>query len=338
MRLIHYLLLTLLVATASVAQNNDFRFYPGYAEPHGGAEILIFANSNSYLRFTDTPQVFFGDVPSPRVTLVNAYEATAVAPAHAIGIVSVTVRDNGVLLKSTGQFVFIPKTEEIIIPIAYQPISAAFGTRWMSDISVYNDSDDAVAIEPELCSSLGMAFVCDHPIRRVPPRALMRIEPVSAWPDYPAMILRPPADHAGNLHFTVRLRETSRDPDGPGTEIPIVRTKDFQQQRVWLPSIPTSTRFRATLRVFTRSDAVTVRVRDNATGELLSERESRRYYPTDSDPFGTLTFSGLLDSALVRAHEKVRIEVESPREYLPVWAMVTLTDNESQRVQIFTPQ
>lgn len=337
MRLIHYLLLTLFATTAA-AQNNDFHFYPGSAEPQGGAEIEILVNSNTYIRLTAAPQVFFGDVPSPRVTLLNAYEVTAVAPAHAIGVVSLTMRANGALLTSLGQFVFEPKVEEIIIPIAFQPISAAFGTRWVSDISVFNDSDDSVAIAPELCSSLGRTFVCDKPVPRVPPHSSMRIEPWSVYADYPAMILRPPADHASNLHFTVRLRETSRDPDGPGTEIPVIRTKDFQQQRVWLPAIPTSTRFRATLRVYTRAGAVTVRVRDNATGELLSEREARRYFPTDSDPFGTLTFSDLLESAVIRAHDKVRIEVESPRDDLPVWAMVTLTDNESQRVQIFTPQ
>lgn len=220
MRLIHYVLLTLLATTAA-AQNNDFHFYPGRAEPQGGAEIEILANSNSYVRFTAPPEVFFGDVPSPRVTLVGNYQANAVAPAHPIGIVSVTLRYNGAVLRSIGQFVFEPKTEEIIIPIAFQPINAAFGTRWVSDISVYNDSDDAVAIEPELCSSLGMTFVCDHPIRRVPPHSSMRIEPLSVWPDYPEMILHPPADHAGNLHFTVRLRETSRDPDGPGPSISV---------------------------------------------------------------------------------------------------------------------
>ncbi len=337
MRLIHYLLLTLVAATGA-AQNDDFHFYPGHAEPQGGAEIEILANSNSYLRFTDPPQVFFGDVPSPRVTLVGNYQANAVAPAHAIGIVSVTLRYNGALLKSIGQFVFEPAVEEIIIPIAFKPISAAFGTRWVSDISVYNDSDDSVPIDSEVCSSIGRSFICDPPPPRVPPHASMRIEPWSAYADYPAMILRPPADHAANLHFTVRLRETSRDPDGPGAEIPVVRSRDFQQQQVWLPAIPTNTRFRASLRVYTRGDAFTVRVRDNATGELLLERQLKRYYPTDSDPFGTVTLSDLLESAVVRAHDKVRIEVESPRAYLPVWAMVTLTDNESQRVQIFTPQ
>jgi hypothetical protein len=328
MRFIYYILLALF-ATAAAAQ--DFNFYPSFDEPKGGAEIHILATSSSgSLRFT-APQVFFGDVPSPRVTLLNAYQVTAVAPAHAIGYVSVTVRDHGALLQSSSQFVFAPKVEEIIIPIAFQPISAAFGTRWVSDISVFNDSDDSVAIDPELCSSLGLVFICSQPPRRVPPHSSMRIEPSG----YPAMILRPPADHADRLHFTVRLRETSRDPDGPGTEIPVVRSRDFQREQVWLSSIPTSSRFRSTLRVYTRWYSVTVRVKDNATGELLKEWLIPRSFPTDSDPFGTVTLPGLLEMPEIRSHERVRIEVESET---PVWALLTLTDNESQRVQIFTPQ
>jgi hypothetical protein len=117
-RLIHYVLLTLF-ATAAAAQHSDFNFYPSVDEPKGGAEIHILATSSSgSLRFT-APQVFFGDVPSPRVTLLNAYQINAVVPAHAIGVVSVTVRDKGALLEPLGQFVFEPTVEEIIIPIAF---------------------------------------------------------------------------------------------------------------------------------------------------------------------------------------------------------------------------
>jgi hypothetical protein len=133
----------------------------------------------------------------------------------------------------------------------------------------------------------------------------------------------------------VRLRETSRDPDGPGIEIPIVWSRDFQQTKVWLPFVPVSVHFRSTLRVYTRWYSVTVRVKDNATGELLKEWTIHRSFPTDSDPFGTVTIPGLLEAAEVCSHERVRIEVESET---PVWALLTLTDNESQRVQIFTPQ
>jgi hypothetical protein len=333
MRLLSYLLLTLL-ATVAAGQptNGNLSCYPNYSVPEGGAEITI--RTNNFHRFK-APQVFFGSVPSPRVTVVDPDTVKAVAPAHAVGVVDVTMIDTDALLHSYLPFAFTPVLDQILIPIAYQPIDANYGTRWASEISVFNDSDDAVPIDPELCNFIGLWSDCSQGARRVPPHSSMRIEPWSKQADYPALLLRPPADHAGNLHFTVRLRETSRDPDGPGTEIPVLRSRDFQQKQVWLTSIPTSTRFRSTLRVYTRWYAVTVRVKDNATGELLKEWSIPRYYPTDSDPFGTVTIPGLLEAAEVRSHEKVRIEVEAGS---PVWALLTLTDNESQRVQIFTPQ
>src|SRR5258706_3651196 len=333
MRLIPCILLTLLAATAA-AQNDDFGFYPSSVPPEGGAEINIHANANTYLRFT-APQVFFGDVASPRVTLVDAYTVKAVAPAHAIGAVSVTVRDNGALLHSLSQFVFQPQLEEIIIPIALQPTDASFGTRWVSEISVFNDSDDVVPIDSELCYIFGTVVPCSKPPRRVPPHSSMAVEPSSSYAPQPMMWLLPPADHADRLHFTVRLHETSRDPDGPGTEIPVIRSRDFQKDQIWLPSIPTNSRFRSTLRVLTNGYSFIVRVKDNTTGELLLEQTIQRYFPTDGPTLGTVTLSDLLASAAVRAHANVRIEVDSQS---PVWAMLTLTDNESQRVQIFTPQ
>lgn len=330
MRLIPYIFLTLL-ATTALAQNDDFGFYPSSTPPEGGAEIEIFTSSNSFHRFTAAPQVFFDDVASPRVTFVDAYTVKAVAPAHAIGAVSLTVRDNGALLHSLGQFIFRRQLEEIIIPIALQPVDASFGTRWVSEISVYNDSDDVVPIDSELCSVALVGIVpCSKPPRRVQPHSSMSIEPSSF-----VMWLLPPADHADRLHFTVRLHETSRDPDGPGTEIPVIRSRDFQKTQVWLPSIPTSSRFRSTLRVLTEGYSVTVRVMDDTTGQLLSEQTVHRSFPTDGPSLGMVTFDNPLAAAVVGAHERVRIEADSQS---PVWAMVTLTDNESQRVQIFTPR
>jgi hypothetical protein len=330
MRLMSFLVL-ILIATAAAGQTGNLWCNPNYSVPEGGAEITI--RPNNYHQFK-APQVYFGVVPSPRVTVVNSDSIKAVAPAHAVGVVDVTVIDTDAILHTYSPFAFKPVLDQIIIPIAYQPIEANYGTRWASEISVFNDSDETVPIDPEVCD-IFFWFDCSQGARRVPPHSSMRIEPWSTQARYPELILRPPADHADNLHFTVRLRETSRDPDGPGTEIPVLRSRDFQQKQVWLTSIPTSTRFRSTLRVYTRWYAVTVRVKDNATGELLKEWSIPRFYPTDSDPFGTVTIPGLLEAAEVRSHEKVRIEVEAGS---PVWALLTLTDNESQRVQIFTPQ
>lgn len=329
MRALSCLLLTLL-ASAAFGQSSDIYFYPDYAPPEGGTEVHIVANGS--LRFT-APQVFFGDVPATRVNLESPILITAIAPAHAVGFVSVTVHDNGATLGSPSQFGFAPVREEILIPVALLPTGASYGTRWVSEISVYNDSDDTVTLDPEICSSQGRPYDCSQSVRRVPPHASMVLEPVS-YRD--TMLLHPPADHAARLHFNVRLRETSRDPDGPGIEIPVVRGSELEQRQVWLPSIPTSPRFRATLRVFTRSSSVTVRLRDDASEVLLYEWEIPHSFPTDSDPFGTVTLNDLLTSSAVRARAKVRVEVEA--HGLPVWALLTLTDNETQRVQIFTPQ
>jgi hypothetical protein len=331
MRLISYALLTLLAATA-FGQTDDLYCYPNYSVPEGGVEVTI--RSNSHHQFK-APQVFFGDVRSARVTVVDPDTVKAVAPAHATGLVALTVRDGDVVLRAFGPFAYESVLEEILIPIALPPVDANYGTHWVSEIAVYNDSDDTVSVDRELCNFIGLWYECSPGARRVPPHSSMRIEPRFTSANDPAMFLRPPADHADRLHLTVRLRETSRDPDGPGTEIPVARSHDFQRTQVWLPTVPVSVRFRSTLRVYTRASQVMVRVRDDATGELLKEWMGRQLSPTDTDPFGTMSFPGLLEASEVRSHERVRIEVES---WLPVWALLTLTDNESQRVQIFTPQ
>jgi len=333
MRFLSCALLTLLAAVAAgQPANGNLYCYPNYSVPEGGAEVTI--RTNNFYRFR-APQVFFGGVPSPHVTVPDPDTVKVIAPAHAPGIVDVTIVDGDVVLRSYVPFAYEPVLEQIIIPVAYKPIQANYGTRWVSEISVYNDSDDTVPIDRELCFFIGLYADCSQSARHVPPHSSIRVEPWSASSDYPFLLLWPPADHADRLHFTVRLHETSRDPDGPGIEIPVVRSRDFQQKRVLLASIPVSSRFRSTLRVYTRATDVSVRVRDDASGELLSEKRNFRFFPTDSDPFGTVTYPGLLESAVVAAHQKVRIEVESDS---PVWALLTLTDNQSQQVQIFTPQ
>jgi len=330
MRLLTFALLTLIAAAAS-GQTNDLYCYPNYSVPEGGIEVTIQSNQRHQFK---APQVFFGDVSSPRVTLVNPDIVKAVVPAHPRGLVALTVRDGDVVLRTFSPFAYVPVREEILIPIAFQPIETN-GTRWVSDISAYNDSDDTISVDVEQCNFIGLWTDCSQGARRVPPRSSMRIEPRYTSVNQPAMFLLPPANQADRLHLSVRLRETTRDPDGPGTEIPVVRSRDFQKTQVWLPAVPVSVHFRSTLRVYSRGSQVTVRVKDDATGELLKAWTANRLIPTDSDPFGTATFPGLLEAAEVRSHEAVRIEVESG---LPVWALLTLTDNESQRVQIFTPQ
>jgi hypothetical protein len=325
--------LAVLLAHGAAAGPNDIDFSPRSGDPAGGTEVRIRATS-IYQRFT-APQVFFDGILSPKTTLVDEVTITAITPPHPIGIVSVTVVDGGITFGSNLPFVFAPELEEIVIPLALNRVEASHGTVWLSEISVYNDSDVSVPIDPEICYNFGTPVLCHTAARRVEPHSSLTIEPRATHAGYPSMFVRPPAAHADRLYFTVRLHELSRNPDGPGVEIPVIRSRDFQSKQVWLPATPTGACYRSTLRAFTRGVNVTVRVTDPATGELLAEQRIYRSLPTDIDSFGATTVSDLLAAPGVRSHGKVNIEVRSTS---PVWALLTLTDNETQQVQVFTPQ
>src|SRR4051794_22269304 len=116
MRIISSLVLSL-IATAAAGQTGNLWCNPNYSVPEGGAEITI--RANNYHQFK-APRVYFGLVPSPRVTVVDRDSIKAVAPAHAVGIVDVMVIDTDAILHTYSPFAFTPVLDQIIIPIAYQ--------------------------------------------------------------------------------------------------------------------------------------------------------------------------------------------------------------------------
>src|SRR5581483_3327643 len=146
------------------------------------------------------------------------------------------------------------------------------------------------------------------------------------------MYLVPPIDVRDKLHFNVRVRNAA-DPNDLGTEIPI--TENFRNERVVLPDVPVNSLFRSALRAYSigSGESIVVRVFDEATGTLLLERESGpHFFPTDSATRFSYPFFDILNVAA----DRVRIEVEQKQGH--VWAMLTLTDNATQRITVITSQ
>ena len=63
---------------------------PGSDRPVGGAVVVIVGGN-----FTGATTVTFDGVPSPLVTIITPRTLTAVAPAHAAGLVDVVVTNDG---------------------------------------------------------------------------------------------------------------------------------------------------------------------------------------------------------------------------------------------------
>ena len=238
------------------------------------------------------------------------------------------------------KFAFIRPRDPLLIPIAGS-FPGAYGTRWTTDVWVFNDSDEPTNLFAEVCMNLGAFFPCGNRAI-VPAHGALALE-LGGQRDArsPQLYLNPPNDVAGRLHFSVRVHDLSR-PDEIGTQIPIVRRSDFRTGRVELMNVPVNDGFRGLLRIYDEMRflraAVTVRAFAMQSGTLLAERKLEQSLPTDNPLRWTFIVGDLLSDAQVRAHASIRIEIEEADPDASLWALLTLTDNATQRITVVTSE
>ncbi|MEO8035991.1 MAG: hypothetical protein ABI837_16255 [Acidobacteriota bacterium] len=330
--------LLLLSSDQVAAQSNEpFRFDPQRDAPAGGRSIE-FTTTAIDLRCCGMPQVLFGGVQSPSVTVRSSTALTATTPPHAEGVVDVELRMGGQTFGSFFKFGYERPREQILIPVAIE-IAGAYGSRWTTDIWVYNDSDLSVNLEPEVCSFIGLIYPCGGSLV-VAARGSLHIPARRQQSgEFPEAYLIPPIDAIPKLHFQVRVRDASGT-DVVGSQVPVVRRSDLRPGHLILPNVPISERHRDVLRIFDQSSylhaSITIRAYDISTGVLLGQRYLERFLPTDSSIRTSFVVYDFLST--LRGHDEVRLEIDEADPSAPLWAMLTLTDNATQHVSILTPQ
>ncbi len=338
MRILFLLVLALTPSDIHAQSTEAFSFFPNFG-PLAGGTTVEFRTSSLDWRF-GTPQVFFGGVASPRVTVISATEMRAVTPPHAEAAVDVEVRLGGKSYGSFFKFGYVRPRDPLLLPVAAS-FPGAFGARWTTDIWVFNDSDEATNLFPEVCVSLGAIFPCGEGII-APAHGALRLE-LAARRDgrFPQLYLNPPNDVASRLHFSVRVRDASRS-DDIGTQIPIARRSDFRKGKLELLNVPVRDGFRALLRVYDETlfnhAGITVRAFDMESGAFLTQRRLEEILPTDNPLRMSFSVGDLLTDPQVSGHASVRVEVEEDDRNASLWALLTLTDNATQRITIFTSQ
>jgi len=148
------------------------------------------------------------------------------------------------------------------------------------------------------------------------------------------------------MTFESRIQDISRQAQTWGTEIRVVREREFTTQPVLLVNVPMDGRFRLMLRVYDidgRADAV-VRVEvfpfgSSPVGQVdlaLAPPSGRhpRYKPSyvQYEDLRGLIPPGFNPGAVVG----VRITPLTPG--LRIWAFISVTNNETQHVTTVTPQ
>jgi hypothetical protein len=280
-----------------------------------------------------TPGVKFGGVVASQIS-ATADRITVHAPQHDPGPVDVTIDRGGSVLRSTAAFYYTPKDrspdpafyEPVLFPVAFNG-AGAFGTLWNTDIQLRNENDYALAIWPLSAFNRCVIFECNMLIDPHSTRTTVTNIPGG-------LVVFIPRQAMPKIHFGLLVRDLSRQAEALGTEVPVVREKDFFDRPLELLNVPTDPRFRVTLRVYELGPTagLSLVIRPLATDEVLVS--------TNIFPVGFAQVADLVVTYPQLAGKgPLRITLTPLFPAGPtLWGFVSVTNNETQHVTTISPQ
>jgi hypothetical protein len=310
-------------ATFTVLDANDSIVVGPSIGPIGGSSVVVTAD------VPGTPAIAFDGIA---LNVIRAADRTfsVTTPPHAAGAVLVTVTSGSTTLSSYAFRYYDPAAPplpelfaKILIPVFYDG-TGLFGSSWVTDVVVTNDNPYDVP-------------VYSGPDVPVLPAGVPKI--VSFSTGLRGVIMMVPREAEPEIQVNALIRDTSRPLDSPGTELPTVRESQVRN-RITLPNVPVDPRFRNFLRIYSLSRTFSVPVHVTAVsmtdGSLVGERNLQL---TNLDPssqpgwVATLNFPKIAQPS---PGQRVAIHIDSLSE--PIWAFVTVTNNETQDVTVISAQ
>lgn len=239
---------------------------------------------------------------------------------------------------------------QYLIPVAGNGTAGSNGSLWTTEFTIHNPRDTELTIIGDVCSGLPFITPPCVPSFALPAGVSRKIDLTPRTASEGVFLYVPKDVQYGPTPMTLRVRDLTRSAASFGTEIPIVRTTEFAQV-VIITDVPTDARHRATLRIYNSNEAprdVVMRVYTLGGTTPIEER------PVHLDGILTLVFDPTplhpgyaqvdpLTPAVRAAAERVRIEIFDPLASIlsppppPLWALVSITNNETQQVTTITP-
>ena len=333
------------------------------AGPTTGGILVTITGSNLGL-----PPNFSCILPCPAVVRFGSTEVAAIeesnsaltvrTPAHAAGTVDITVRtgDNRTVTAANA-FTYITDRESgyttFLLPIYTDgDVAGAHGSLWRTEFWVRNNGASVASLAPWDCP---VGTVCPAVVPLT--RPLNPNETLKGLP----VFFRPPSGNPGRLLFvanegardvstSLRLWDVSREANDAGTEIPVVEESELLTSTAHLMSIPLNGRFRLMLRIYDVANSEArfrVRIYHQIPGVSSPAPISDLVLTattTDPGPFRVqpayVQYGGI-ESILnlpIPQPDHLRIEVEPLTQGSIYWTFVAVTNNDTQRVTLVTPQ
>ena len=243
----------------------------------------------------------------------------------------------------------------VLIPVFFAG-PGALGSQWNTQLTILNNSDNPL-------TSIPYIYACSIPegcLGFFPAHA--SVASVAGAPNCPACFRLSTgyfesvrSDEVPQAVFSLRVFDQSQATTDYGTEIPVVTSSAFREDELQFLDVPADPNFRITLRVYgLPGNAPMIRVRafqepqavwgsPQSPSELIAERMFA--LNRASNTAGGVIQQGpslVIDDALgiqsMSTDKRYRITVQSTTPGVPIWALVTVTNNQTQRVAAIAPK
>ena len=341
----------LLVACSAFASPVITSVTPSQGSVFGGTEVVITGSGFSDNCIICSPpfgglSVHFGETQATNILSIEHNEVRVLSPSHQPGTVDVRINQidgsdpNFDVAENaftyTGQS--LAAFEPVLFPIFMPPVPGAFGSQFVTTARVASRLTpfDLFGVD-ESCRTSSPIVLPEQPFRIGVGEVLLGTS-CSNTVGRLFYVARPLAD---NLVANLRVTDFSRQADSHGVEIPVVREDDFTTGRLVLLGVPIDPRYRQTLRIYgLHGGAQNVNVTINGIVHNLNLEgdDSNMFAPV----FATFTNFPTL-AELPAGQTTVSVVIQDSLEGrgivppTPIWAFVSVTNNQTQQITVVTP-
>jgi hypothetical protein len=327
--------------------SQPFDVFPSVAETTGGGQVQIVVDIDAPLcapgaaACTEVEAVAVGG-KNAQFTVANERTINVSVPPHAAGPAAVALKLQGLdTMTFTAFRYFDPSAapdpaafDRVLFPVLFSG-PGAFGSLWQTDAVIENVSTGVVGEwrTITLANDCPPAAPCPGPVQ---PRATGY---VSAASRERGLLYFPERRHEGLLRYGLHVRDTSRSAQDLGTEIPVITPRQTTFD-LSLLDIPADTRYRRTLRIYD-IDGIerSVQVSVMPMGPLAIAETFGVALTTgcatavcDAPAYATIN----LDPVVAKiSAQRVRVRVSSPQHDARLFAVVTVTNNDTQHVTAY---
>ena len=340
---------------------------PAVGTTGGGDAITIVTDTPLFSCIICSPPAYFAKVTFGGVPARSVYAwdrtITAVTPEHAPGTVDVVVTSHNQITGEdvpygTTQFTFSgwfgpnfdrANYEKVLVPIAFpadRVISGAFGSRWTSELWVNNRSEYPVELfNDAVCTIICPRIAAGAPFPRIGAKTTERISPVDI-PGNLGYLFYLQKGGSEQVDFSLHVADISRSAENAGTEVGVVRERDFRRVPFEILNVPIDGNSRATLRIYdtdasrfaTQPAFVEIFGMDGtpvAHLEVPLAVPVARSTSTLADVIPPFARSGQITLEPSSWPPRVRIRITT---FTNAWAFVSVTNNTTQLITTFRPE